>query len=135
MKDNMSERLCINLEEFRATFKSHCAQHFDEHSLKKLHHALEVAESAHAGHTRDDDTPYVLHSLRIALFLLQELNIRGADILCAALLHDASEDQERFTPNYLDNVTLATTGDSCQNSPHEHISTDHKTCSTMGATP
>jgi site-specific DNA recombinase len=42
-------------------------------------------------------------------------------------------DSRLCTQHY--NVTLATIGDSCQNSQHEHISTDHRTCSAMGITP
>jgi len=102
MKDNISERLCTNLKELRAKFLNRVAQRFDWASLKKIRRALEVAEDAHAGHTRDDDTPYILHPLRIAFFLLQKLNIHDADILCAAILHDVAEDQERFTLDYIE---------------------------------
>jgi len=102
MKENMNGKPCIALKELRTTFLNHVAQRFDECSLNKITRALEVAEDAHAGQTRDDDTPYILHPLRIALFLLQELDVYDADIFSAALLHDVAEDQERFTPDYIE---------------------------------
>ncbi len=103
MKENMNEKPCVALKELRAAFLNRVVQRFDERSLKKITRALEVAEDAHAGQTRDDDTPYILHPLRIALFLLHEkLDIHDADILCAALLHDVAEDQERFAPDYIE---------------------------------
>jgi hypothetical protein len=37
--------------------------------------------------------------------------------------------------DYLDNVTLALTGNLWQNSQHGHKSTYHGTCSAMGVTP
>ncbi|MFQ6039707.1 MAG: HD domain-containing protein [Candidatus Poribacteria bacterium] len=103
MKKNTNGKLCVDFKELRAKFLNHIAQRFDGRSWKKIHRALEVAEYAHAGQTRDDDTPYILHPLRIALFLLHEkLDIHDVDILCAALLHDVAEDQERFTPDYIE---------------------------------
>jgi GTP diphosphokinase / guanosine-3',5'-bis(diphosphate) 3'-diphosphatase len=97
MKNNTSERLSTNLDELRSIFLNHSGHRFDEHSLMKIHRALEVAEEAHEGQTRDDGTAYILHPLRIALSLMQELNVYDEELICAALLHDAIEDQEQFT--------------------------------------
>lgn len=102
MKENMNEKPCLALKELRATFLNNVSQRFDERSLNKITGALEVAENAHAGQIRDDDTPYILHPLRIAFFLLHELDIHDADILNAALLHDVAEDQEQFAPDYIE---------------------------------
>lgn len=102
MKENMDAKPCVALKGLRVAFLNNVSQRFDERSLKKITRALEVAEDAHTGQTRDDDTPYILHPLRIAFFLLRELDIHDADILSAALLHDVAEDQERFTPDYIE---------------------------------
>jgi len=102
MKENTNEKLCVDLKGLRAKFLNRVAQRFDENSLKKIHRALEIAEEAHAGQTRDDDTPYILHPLRVALSLMQEFDIHDADILCATLLHDVAEDHKQFTPDYIE---------------------------------
>jgi (p)ppGpp synthase/HD superfamily hydrolase len=99
MTDNGREKPCTSLEELRTAFLNQEAQYFDEQWGRKLRQALELAEAAHSGQTRDDNTPYILHPLRIALSLMQELDVRDAEVLCAALLHDVAEDQERFTPD------------------------------------
>jgi (p)ppGpp synthase/HD superfamily hydrolase len=102
MKENMNEKPCVALNNLRSAFLNHVAQRLDERSLTKITHALEVAEDAHAGQTRDDDTPYILHPLRVALSLMRELDIYDTELLCAALLHDVSEDQARFAPDYIE---------------------------------
>ncbi|MBI1926840.1 HD domain-containing protein [Candidatus Poribacteria bacterium] len=102
MRNNSDEKRCNTVKELRATFLNHIAQRFDERSFKPIHRALKLAEDAHAGQTRDDDTPYILHPLRVALSLMQELDGYDAELLCAALLHDVAEDHERFTSDFLE---------------------------------
>ena len=64
-----------------------------------LTQAIEFAEIEHDGQFRKshDDTPdhqdpYLIHPLRTALILLDELNITDTTALAAAILHDVVED-------------------------------------------
>lgn len=56
--------------------------------------ALEVAEKAHRGQERDVGIPYIIHPIRASLILLEEVNIRDVDLVCALLLHDVLEDTD-----------------------------------------
>lgn len=56
--------------------------------------ALLKAEQLHARQTRDNGTPYILHPLRVALILADELNIKDTNTIILALLHDTLEDTE-----------------------------------------
>ena len=58
-------------------------------SVKK---AYSVAESAHAGMTRQDGTPYIHHPARVCAFLISECGVKDAEVLQAALLRDVVED-------------------------------------------
>ncbi len=57
----------------------------------KLTRAFALATKAHKGHVLDDKEPHVNHSLRTALVLAEELQMRDVDLASAALLHDALE--------------------------------------------
>ena len=76
----------------RARLLESAKQHFDPGTALRITRALDLASSAHHGQTRDDGTPYILHPIRVALSLIEELGLNDADLLCAALLHDAVED-------------------------------------------
>jgi len=67
-------------------------KHFDPGAALRIGRALDLASSAHQGQTRDDGTPYIMHPIRVALSLTEELGFNDADLMCAALLHDAVED-------------------------------------------
>lgn len=60
--------------------------------IDQVKSAYTVAESAHKGQTRDEGTPYIIHPLRVAISLVDELDIHSPDLVCAALLHDVIED-------------------------------------------
>jgi len=77
-------------------------QYLDVCSVDKIRHALEVAKEAHNKHLRDDGTAYILHPLRVALFLLDILSVHNPDILCAALLHDVLEDNSEYDLEYIE---------------------------------
>jgi hypothetical protein len=53
--------------------------------------ALELAARLHAGDRRQRE-PYVNHLLRVAIRIITYYGVRDADVICAALLHDAVED-------------------------------------------
>jgi (p)ppGpp synthase/HD superfamily hydrolase len=54
--------------------------------------AYSMAESAHAGMTRQDGTPYIHHPARVCAFLISECGVKDVEVLQAALLHDVVED-------------------------------------------
>ncbi len=56
--------------------------------------ALALAEQAHILQKRDDGDLYVIHPIRVARFLIEEMDERNPDVVCAALLHDVVEDTD-----------------------------------------
>jgi (p)ppGpp synthase/HD superfamily hydrolase len=58
---------------------------------RRLNQALELAARLHAGDRRDRE-PYVNHLLRVAIRIMSHYGVRDADVVIAALLHDAVED-------------------------------------------
>ena len=66
--------------------------HLSETELKTVQRAYEVAERAHAGQMRDEGTSYIVHPVRVAVSLVDELNIHTQELVCSALLHDVIED-------------------------------------------
>ena len=68
------------------------APHLDSNALALVRRAYEVAESAHAGQMRDEGTPYIVHPLRVAVSLADELEIYSPALIAGALMHDVIED-------------------------------------------
>jgi len=64
----------------------------DEHQIENVKRAYETAERAHSGQLRDEGTPYILHPLRVAVSLVDELELYSPVLVCSALLHDVIED-------------------------------------------
>lgn len=60
--------------------------------MEQVRRAYSLAEAAHTGQTRDEGTPYIIHPLRVAISLVDELQIHSPALVCAALLHDVIED-------------------------------------------
>ena len=58
---------------------------------RRMRRALDLAARLHAGDRRDRE-PYVNHLLRVAIRIMSHYGVRDADVVCAALLHDAVED-------------------------------------------
>lgn len=65
--------------------------------LARLRRAIALARRAHEGQSRDDGAPYIVHPLRTALVLAEELGVTEPDALCAAVLHDVLEDDKSLT--------------------------------------
>lgn len=68
------------------------APHLNTEELALVERAYKVAESAHAGQMRDEGTPYIVHPLRVAVSLADELAIYSPRLICGALMHDVIED-------------------------------------------
>jgi len=60
--------------------------------VAQVYRAYEVAHEAHTGQTRDEGTPYIVHPIRVAVSLVDELNLYSPKLICSALLHDVIED-------------------------------------------
>jgi hypothetical protein len=62
-----------------------------EADRRRMERALDLAARLHASDRRDRE-PYVNHLLRVAIRIMSHYRVRDADVVCAALLHDAVED-------------------------------------------
>jgi guanosine-3',5'-bis(diphosphate) 3'-pyrophosphohydrolase len=71
---------------------SRLAQRLAPDEMSQVRRAYEVAEAAHAGQMRDEGTPYIVHPVRVAVSLVDELDIDSPRLICAALMHDVIED-------------------------------------------
>lgn len=67
---------------------------FDSDQIAGVYRAYEVAREAHAGQTRDEGTPYIVHPIRVAVSLVDELKLYSPTLVCSALLHDVIEDSD-----------------------------------------
>jgi GTP diphosphokinase / guanosine-3',5'-bis(diphosphate) 3'-diphosphatase len=68
------------------------APHLNSQELALVGRAYEVAETAHYGQMRDEGTPYIVHPVRVAVSLADELEIYSPQLICGALMHDVIED-------------------------------------------
>lgn len=68
--------------------------HLDTTQVGLVKRAYEVAYEAHAGQIRDEGTPYITHPVRVAVSLVDEVNVFSTTLVCSALLHDVIEDSE-----------------------------------------
>jgi hypothetical protein len=64
---------------------------FPSAGREQVEQALDLATQLHAADRRQRE-PYVNHLLRVAIRILSHYRVRDADVVCAALLHDAVED-------------------------------------------
>ena len=62
-----------------------------EADRRRMERALDLAARLHADDRRDRE-PYANHLLRVAIRIMSHYRVRDADVICAALLHDAVED-------------------------------------------
>lgn len=68
--------------------------HISREEARTVGRAYELAEAAHRGQMRDEGTPYIVHPLRVAVSLVDELEIHSTRLVCSALLHDVIEDSD-----------------------------------------
>ncbi|MEW6126645.1 MAG: HD domain-containing protein [Acidobacteriota bacterium] len=66
--------------------------HLSDDELYNVQRAYEVAEKAHTGQRRDEGTAYIVHPVRVAVTLVDELDMYSPKLICSALLHDVIED-------------------------------------------
>lgn len=70
------------------------AERIDDDSIARVRRAYEVARTAHSGQTRDEGSPYIVHPIRVAMSLVDELSLFSPVLVCSALLHDVIEDSD-----------------------------------------
>jgi len=66
----------------------------DADSIGRVRRAYDVARTAHSDQTRDEGSPYIVHPVRVALSLVDELAVFSPRLICSALLHDVIEDSD-----------------------------------------
>ncbi len=64
--------------------------------------ALSWAEQGHQNQFRDSGVPYIIHPIRSALILVEELGMQDDEMLYAALMHDLVEDSG-YTIEHIEN--------------------------------
>ena len=74
---------------------------FPDGDRLRVERALELAARLHASDRRQRE-PYVNHLLRVAIRIITYYGVRDADVICAALLHDAVEDHAGSWPTTAD---------------------------------
>lgn len=66
----------------------------DEEHVGLVNRAYQTARAAHSGQVRDEGTPYIVHPVRVAVSLVDELELYSPVLVCSALLHDVIEDTD-----------------------------------------
>jgi hypothetical protein len=77
-------------EGLRARFEAEI-ETWPEEDQRRLNQALELAARLHAADRRERE-PYINHLLRVAIRIMSHYGVHDADVVIAALLHDAVED-------------------------------------------
>jgi GTP pyrophosphokinase len=88
----------------------------------KLTRAFGLATKIHKGQLLNKSEPYISHLLRIALILVEELQMRDIDLACAALLHGASDSiQDEELKEYSQRVYSTVRASAVQSSTEQQF--------------
>jgi GTP diphosphokinase / guanosine-3',5'-bis(diphosphate) 3'-diphosphatase len=68
--------------------------HLGDAQIALTRRAYEVAQAAHSTQRRDEGAPYIVHPVRVAVSLVDELGLYSPKLTCSALLHDVIEDSD-----------------------------------------
>lgn len=74
------------------------APRIDSDDLDRVRRAYHLASSVHATQLRDEGAPYIVHPIRVAVSLIDELRLYSPTLVCSALLHDVIEDCAPHNP-------------------------------------
>ena len=66
--------------------------------LAEVRRAYDVARKVHATQFRDEGSPYIVHPIRVAVSIVDELRLYSPKLVCSALLHDVIEDSPEDDP-------------------------------------
>jgi len=81
-----------NVKLQKRRFLTLAGKNFGPADYKKVLGAFKFAEIKHKGQRRDEGTTYLIHPIRVAITLLDDVGTWDADAVAAALLHDVVED-------------------------------------------
>ena len=76
----------------KAKFNQYIQKLFKPSEQKKITKTLNFATKKHKGQFHFNRSPYIIHPIRVALILIEELKLKNPKLICAALLHDIIED-------------------------------------------
>lgn len=104
---------------------------FQKSEKLMMRKALDFAKLAHNGQKRDEGTPYIMHPLRVANILMDEVAAMKSDIICTALLHDVIEDcgitlkelKNNFNESIAQMVKILTKDPSIENHKRVYVET------------
>jgi (p)ppGpp synthase/HD superfamily hydrolase len=82
----------MNYESIYARLVDGLSQKLSNDELGQVKRAYELALVAHRGQVRDEGAPYIVHPVRVAASLVQEVEVYSPELVCAALMHDVIED-------------------------------------------
>lgn len=74
------------------------APKFDAEHIDQVRTSYEVARAVHATQLRDEGAPYIVHPIRVAVSIVDELSLYSPKLICSALLHDVIEDSPEDNP-------------------------------------
>jgi GTP pyrophosphokinase len=89
---NVDDDLRIFLDECRKTLRYN--EVYNEDFIRAV---FQFCYESHKAAERESGEPYYIHPLKVALYLLNELNIGDVPTIAAALLHDTVEDNQSVT--------------------------------------
>lgn len=81
-----------DLKALKKKLTAHAEKNFSPEDRKKIGAALAFAVRKHKGQRRAEGTSYIIHPIRVALILIENVGTWDADIVATALLHDVVED-------------------------------------------
>ncbi len=87
-----------NLEAQEQRLLNAVSKQFEIDIIAIIKETLKLAKHAHSGQERDGGPPYIIHPIRAAASLIDEVDIDRPEIIMAALLHDIVEDTEITLP-------------------------------------
>lgn len=117
------KRIDKEISEFRESVKGK----FSEEDSKKISDTLDIMLYLHCEQEdRMDGNPYIIHPLEVASDLVTKFEIKDADLIIAALLHDSVEDQsQRIVEKFSDEATDKLSEEELQNKAFDIISEKH----------
>ncbi len=88
--------------EYQRTKLSRFLGSLSEREKIRASKALSWAEQGHMNQFRDSGVGYIIHPIRTALILVEELGIQDNEMICASLMHDLVEDSG-YTIEHIEN--------------------------------
>ena len=81
-----------NLKIQKRKFLGLVEKNFGPQDRQKILNAFQFADRKHKKQRRAEGSAYIIHPLRAAITLIDDVGTWDADVVCAALLHDVVED-------------------------------------------